>query len=335
MINRRLVALVLGLALIAAACGGSATETTTTAAGAAATTTAAPETTTTAPAPTTTAPPETTTTVTETTIVASGGDSAGLKAAIAQTSEVTSARMEGSFEMKGIEGVPGGIEIVMPFSGAFDTVAGNFSFIMDMSGFAAAAGDEIPPGFEDLFGEMEIRQIGETAYMRFGLFSMFIGEDVTWIELPADEAGSAAGSFSGVSPANPADFLSALEEADANVVEVGADSVRGVATTHYLVTFDMEKLLEQATPEERAELEAQGPLPIDQLPMDIWIGDDGLIYRYVMNIDGAAVDAAPGEGFESMVMTFEIYDYGASIDIEAPPADEVTSSDALGGLFDF
>ncbi len=164
---------------------------------------------------------------------------------------------------------------------------------------------------------------------------MFLGEDVTWIELPADEAGAAAGSFGPASPGNPAEFLSALEDANADVVEVGTETLRGVSTTHYLVTFDMEKLLEQATPEQRAELEAQGPLPVDQLPMDVWIGDDGLIYKYVMTLDGTAVETDPGQGFESMVMTFEIYDYGATIDIEAPPADEVTSSDALGGLFDF
>jgi hypothetical protein len=334
MTTRRLASLALGLALIAAACGGSDTASTTTTAGAGATTTTAAPATTTTAAPTTTAP-ETTTTVTETTVAASGGDASGLKAAIAQTSEIDSARMEGSFQMTGIEAMPGGIEIVMPFSGAFDNAAGAFSFVMDMSGFAAAAGDEIPPGFEDLFGEMEIRQIGDTAYMRFGLFGMFLGEDVTWIELPADEAGTAAGSFGAASPGNPAEFLGALEDADADVVEVGPDTVRGVDTTHYMVTFDMEKLLEQATPEERAELEAQGPLPVDRLPMDVWIGEDGLIYRYVMTIDGSTVDAAPGEGFETMVMTFEIFDYGASIDIEAPPADEVTSSDELGGLFGF
>jgi hypothetical protein len=102
------------------------------------------------------------------------------------------------------------------------------------------------------------------------------------------------------------------------------------------VTFDMQKLLEQATPEERAELEAQGPLPFDELPMDLWIGaDDGLIYKYVMDIDGSKVVTTPDESFERMVMVFEIYDYGADIVIEPPPADQITSSDELGGLFDF
>jgi len=332
MITRRRASLVVGLAL-AAACGGSDVATTTTADGASAPT-AAPTTsaaTTTIVAPTTT----TSTAAATTTVAAQGGDLESVHSAFAQTAAVPSGRMEGSIQMVGVAGLPAGTALVMPFSAQFDNEAGVFSFVMDMSGIAAAAGEQLPSGFEDLFGDMEVRLIGDTAYMRFGLFAMLLGEDVTWVEMPAAAAGSAAGSFGGASPGNPADLLSSLVAADADVVEVGADSVRGIAATHYLVTFDIEKLLAQATPEERARIEAHGPLPLDRLPMEIWIGEDGLVHRYVMDIDGTAVAATGSAEFERMVMTFEIFDHGAAIDIEAPPADEVTPYDALEGLFDF
>lgn len=334
--KRRLLLLGAALLVVLAACGGDDAVDTTATAAAPATTVA---TATTQPAETTTTVAETTTTTTiaeTTTTSGGGGEPSALQDALLETAEVTSGRMEGSFVMEGIEGLPGGIEISMPFAGAFDNAKQTFEFSLDMSGFAAALGEEMPPGFEDAFGVMEIRQIGDVAYMRFPLFSLFLGPDVEWIEIPAEEASSTAGGFGAATPANPSDFLAAFEEADADIVEIGPEQVRGIDTMRYLVTFDMEKLLEQATPEERAELEAQGPLPFDELPMDLWIGaDDGLIYKYVMDIDGATVPAAPGEGFDRMVMTFEMYDYGADIVVEAPPADQITPGDALGDFFNF
>lgn len=332
-------------ALLVAACGGGEATDAGAASGDASTTTAATETTvaetttTVAVETTTTAVPETTTTTVPETTTTVDGDIVAfseLDSAFTKTSEIQSARMEGSIVMVGIEGLPTGTEFAMPFSGAFDNQTGAFSFTMDLSGIAAAAGEEIPPGFEDLFSEMEIRTIGDVAYMRFPFFSAFLGVETEWIKIPAEDAGSAAGGFSGgVSPANPTGSLDAFRNADATVTELGREEVRGVETTRYLVMIDMEKLLANATPEERAELEAQGPLPFDELPLQLWISDDDLIYRYVMDISGDSVDVAPGEGFERMTMTFEIYDYGATIEIEEPPAEDVTDAEELGGLFDF
>ncbi len=328
------------LMLVIGACGDGDTATETTAVAAAtdttatpATTTAAPETTVTeAPATTTTAAPATTTTAT------SGGGNGALaefQAAIADTAAATSGRMEGSFAVTGLEGAPAGTDFTMPFSGAFDNAAGTFSFVMDMSGIASIAGEELPPGFEDLFGELEVRQVGDVAYMRFPFFSTFLGAETEWLRMPASEAGDAAGGFGGAAPTNPGDFLSGFEGADATVEELGTESVRGVTTTHFRITFDTEALLEQATPEQRAELEAQGPLPQGEFPMDIWIGDDGFVYRYVVEFDGAAVDAQPGEGFEYMTMTFEMYDYNTPVDIAEPDPSNVTDAEELGGLFEF
>lgn len=306
---------------------------TTTSVAAEATTTAVPETTTTATpeTTTTTAPPETTTTAASGSLALSD-----LQGALSQTSAVNSARMEGSIAMTGIDGLPPGTEFAMPFSGAFDNDASVFAFTMDLSGIAAIAGEELPPGYEDLFSEMEIRSFGDVAYMRFPFFGAFLGIETEWIKIPADEAGSAAGGFSGgVSPANPTGVLDAFKDADATVVDLGREDVRGVETTRYLVIIDMETLMANATPEERAELEAQGPLPFDELPIDIWIGDDGFVYRYVMAISGDSVAAEPGESFESMTMTFEMYDYGAPIDVAEPDPSDVTDAEELGGLFDF
>lgn len=323
---RTLLMLVVVLALVAAACAGDTVEeTTTTAASGGATTT---ETT------TTTAAAETTTTTSAadpTTSSSCGGSSGGLASlqdALSRTRDATKGRMEGSISLAGVPDLPGG-SFAMPFSGAFDNEAGNFSFIIDMSFMASQFGEEIPPEAAGLIGEMEVRTIGDTSYIRFPFFSLFLGVQTEWIATPVEEGQSATSGFGGSSPSNPADFLEFFEEASGTVEELGRETIRGVDTTHYLVVFDMKDLLANATPEERAEIEAEGLPPIDCLPMNLWISDDGLVNKYVIEMDGTDLDAAPDEEFESMVIDFEMYDYGSNIVIEAPPADQVTDMDSL------
>jgi hypothetical protein len=303
---RTFLMLLAALALIATACAGeTATETTTTVAGDGATTSTA--------VATTTAPDETTTTE-------GGGGSnatlASLQNSLAQSGEATKGRMEGMIAITGSPEFPGET-FAMIFSGAFDNEAGNFSFIMDLSSMAAQFGEEIPPELAGLFDEMEIRTIGDTSYIRFGLLTMFLGPDVEWVATSVEEGMDATGGLTGATPSNPADFLEFFEEAYGTVEELGEETLRGVNTTHYLVTFDMEELRANATPEQLAEMDEQD-LPLDELPMDLWISDDGLVHKYRLEIDGTELDLPADEAFESMVMEFEMFDYGEDIVIEAP-----------------
>jgi hypothetical protein len=303
--------LLAALALIAAACGGeTAVETTTTADGATTTTAGGAATTTTAggAATTTTAPQETTTTA------GAGGSNASLASlqrSMAQSGEATKGRMEGKISITGTPEFPGET-FAMTFSGEFDNEAGNYSFIMDLSEMADQS-----PELAGLFGEMEIRTIGNTSYIRFGLFTMFLGPDVEWVATSVEEGTDATGGLIGATPSNPADFLEFFEEANGTVEDLGEETLRGVKTTHYLVTFDMEELRANATPEQLAEIDEQ-ELPLDELPMELWISDDGLVHKYLFEIDGSKVDVPADEAFESMIMEFEMFDYGEDIVIEAP-----------------
>ena len=319
---RTLLILVTAIALIAAACGGETVEetTTTVVAGGTTTTTAAAQEATT----TTTAPDETTTSQ----CGGSSGALAGLKESLSRSGDATKGRMAGSITIAGVPDLPGG-SLAMPFSGAFDNESGDFSFIIDMGFMADQLGEDLPPEAAGLLGEMEMRTIGETSYIRFPFFSIFLGAETEWIATPAEEGQSATSGFGGSTPSNPADFLEFFEEAKGTVEELGRESIRGTDTTHYLVVFDMEDLLANATPEERAGIEAEGIPPIDCLPMDLWISDDGLVNKYVIEMDGTGLDLPQDEAFESMVIDFEMYDYGSDIVIEAPPADQVTDMETL------
>jgi hypothetical protein len=286
---------------------------------------------TTAPSPTTTDAPATTTSAAAN---AESDEITALRAAFAASADVTSGRMEGSIEISGLDASEGLAEIVMPFGGSFDNESGDSSFYMDMSGMAAAAGDEIPAEFDDLFGEMEVRQIGETSYVKFPFFGMFLGAETPWISMPADESDP-TGGFAMTSPGNPSEILGSFEDAGATVEVIGAEAVNGVSATHYRVIFDTETLLAEATPEELERLEEQGPIPIDELPMDVWISEDGLVVRFIMEMDGDSIDTEPGEGFEHMSMRYDMFELNSPIVIDPPPPGEVTDVDDLEFAFGF
>lgn len=330
--KRYLVGLIALLTLLAA-CGGDAAETTTTVApvvttaGSSATTatpatTAAPATTT---APATTAAPATTTTAGP----GSSSDAAAFSRALANTSEINSGRMEGLIEMTGLEDGPE--EFSISFFGEFDNSAMIFHFVMDMSALAEAGGEEIPPEFADAFGEMEMLQIGDESYMKFGLFSI-LGVTTEWVSLPTDDAAGTAGSFGTPTPSDPLEFLRALDNGQVDVTVVGTETIRGVATTQYRITVDPEKLAEGATPEELEALEAQGLIGFDgAVPIDVWIDDDGLIHRYVVELTPTEADAAEA-GFGMMMMTFDIFDHGQTIEVTAPDPADVTDFGSVGGF---
>jgi len=319
----RRISLLLALALVLVACGSGGSDTTTSLLPPVSTTAA--ETTTTVATTTTTAAP-----VQE---ADASPQLAAIRAAISHSSEIASGRMMGSIQVVGAVEAVTAMDFTIPFEGAFDSATGNSSFLMDLSVFAEAAGtagEEIPAEFADLFGEMEIRVVDGISYIKFPFFGMMFGAATPWISAPAEEGTDLTGEFTFGQGDNPTEILSQLEDANATVTEVGRETVNGLDTTHYLVIFDTAALLEDATPEERAELEADGIFPDGELPMDIWISDGGLVVRYVMDIDGTAVSAEDGEQFERMVVTFDLMDINEPVAIVAPDASEVTDMESLG-----
>lgn len=316
-------------ALLLAACGGGQGESdpTTTTAGATTTSTAAN---TTVPEPTTTTVPSTTTTV-----EASG--TASLMAQLNADGEITSARVEGSIEMTGLdESTTGLSEAVILFSSTFDTTTGNTSFLMDMSSLMGSVeADESDPfgGLAaGMFSEMEFRQIGDTAYLKFPFLTAMMGSETEWVSMPADEGEAFASDFSTL-PTDPNEIIETFDAQGASIEEVGTETVNGVTAIHYRITLDTEAMDLSAA--EEAELADSGVLAAGVIPMDIWISEDGYMVRMIMEIDGSGMAAAPEEQFETMTMRYDFFDINGDVVIEEPPADQVTPMEDLEGGFGF
>jgi hypothetical protein len=287
---------------------------------------------------TTTAVPEATTTTEAPVLEASVSPQLRrIQAAMTQSTEVPSARMVGDIRIVGTEDFDG--EITFSFEGAFDNRTGDSSFSLDLSSFGdvisaqieaestGSAEDEIGAAFLELFlglfTKFEVRQVGDTVYMNNPMLVSFAGGETEWIASPADGSDDIASGFLQDSPTTPADVLDPFSNGNAEVIEVGQEFVRGVETTHYQLVYDKESLLESAPAGERAELEQELEQFGDDLVIDVWM-DDEYLYKIFFDIDGTQIESEEGDSFERMTMTYEIYDYGADIVIEAPPADQVT-----------
>ena len=274
---------------------------------------------------------------------ADGGDDAGggatLAAAILPSTdtEVLPGRFEATFTIVPADSGAGLGEVEMQIEGAFDPATESARILMDLGSLMAQAPadelEDIPPEMLAIFEEpMEIITVGDTSYMKWGFLNVFLGAD-GWVELPADETGAVTSEFGfGGNTGSPADLLDQLRDAEAEVEELGRESIRGVETTHYRALLDLEKLAENLPPEERAELEGQfGTEGINEFPIELWVSDEGLVHRYLMEID--ATSLPDNEDVDSMTMLFEMFDYGVPVEILPPDPSEVTPIDELAGGF--
>lgn len=118
----------------------------------------------------------------------------------------------------------------------------------------------------------------------------------TWLEIDLGSDGGALGDYLDLGGGDPTRILETLEAAGA-FDEVGGEQVRGVATTRYRGSVGSERA-------------------------DVWVDEDGLVRRVTVS-DG---------GEESV--TVELFDFGADVEVERPPADEIAQlGDLLQGGF--
>jgi hypothetical protein len=219
-------------------------------------------------------------------------------------------------------------------TGAADAAAGQVEMEMDLgsmlSGLAEASGETIPQGLDE-----PIRFVidGTTVYLRMPILDVLTGSS-NWLSASPEDLGQDAGSLGlGAGAFDPAALLDVLRGVADDVTEAGTDTVRGVATTKYTATISLADALAQAPADQRERLQAQ----LDQLgtdasmPVTVWVDEDGLPRRMTMDLTGLAGPGTDAEG-AAVAITIEYFDYGEPVDIQIPPADEVTPfGEVLGG----
>jgi hypothetical protein len=262
-------------------------------------------------------------------------------ASVRTTAAAKTAHMSMSVETDG----SGPTAFSLDAEGAIDFQTGNSQFTAKLGGTASTF---LPDG-------LEMRIIDGVAYMKLpaglaGLFGGGSGGD-KWISVSAP-AGSNSGAnpFGGVGRSDPASVLSGLERISNDVKDVGTEMVRGVETTHYHATLDLKKSISridsgELPPGLRDKADALlGNAPA--IPVDVFVDSDGRVRRIATTVDLGSVAAgvsgvsgASGLGdLPTMHVTVDFYDFGAPVNVVAPPADQIVEMPKLGdlgGLGDF
>ena len=279
-----------------------------------------------------------------------GSSKALVLAAVEKSSSgIDSLRMTMTMVVGGIPELGGG-EAALVIEAAVADGGRMSEFSMDMSGFLDAILTD--PDLDPLETEMlrswlgqpiEFRVIGGTTYVSATLLSLFIPVETTWI---AFESEQSAADF-GVSEltTSPADFLALLRGVDDDAEIVGSEIINGVSTIHIHGSLSVLEAIAAAPPEERAAVEEAlaGLDPSDLVDMsvelfdiDVWIGDDGLVRRMILDMDDLAAMDETGATPEGayMRLAFEFSDYGDDVSIEEPAASDVTFIDESSFGFD-
>lgn len=239
-------------------------------------------------------------------------------------------------------------DLTIGASGAFDSAEDRARLTFDMSalaellgGFGAAFGAQ--PG--DLEGfddpekwQLEALQDGRIVYLRFPLIASELPEGKEWIKVDVDALAQLKGveldleQLGSFGATDPLSILEALEAVSGPLETVGREEIRGTETTHYRTTLDPAKIAAQAEAAGATEdvlgsfKDALAQVNLASVPLDVWVDDAGLLRR--MEIDASMTQEGLG-GETSMRLTFDLFDYGAEVDVEPPPADLVVDAAML------
>lgn len=123
------------------------------------------------------------------------------------------------------------------------------------------------------------------------------------------------------SPVKPTDVLERVLSASERNEELGKEDIRGVETTHFRASVDLQKLLKQFPNEEPPTEESAGIwLYETPVPVDLWIDGESRLRRIAMK----RFTKTDRFGWTT---TLDLFDYGVEADVEPPPESLVISQE--------
>ncbi|HVM20349.1 MAG TPA: DUF6612 family protein [Egibacteraceae bacterium] len=237
-------------------------------------------------------------------------DEASAQERIAQAPAATEAAGSARMDMDMTMTVQGD-EVTVTGEGAMDFATEQATMTMEMGALMPGGGSQ----------SMEIRTDGSTIFLLMPN-AQEMGLPTPWIRMDVDEMAGLRGLGELQQMSNdPAGSMNMLRGASEDIREVGTEEIRGVSTTHYQATVDLERAAEQA-PEGAGEALRQQieVLGRSTVPVEVWLDDEGRVRRQQVVMDlSQAQGAAAGQGPEEMRMTVELFDFGAEVDVAPPP----------------
>ena len=161
---------------------------------------------------------------------------------------------------------------------------------------------------------MEMILVDKAMYMKSASF----GTGDKWLKIDLSDPSSLFGM---IGKATDPEVMFEAMEAPKKLELVGSEDVDGVETNHYRITMDPTQYLEAMEfPAAMADM-----LP-KELVTDMWVDADNLPRKFTQTVEVQA----PGGGAPTSSTTEGTYaDFGTDVEIEAPPASEVTEAPGM------
>ena len=194
----------------------------------------------------------------------------------------------------------------------FETVSGSAGQSQTMSGQArfSDAGMEMKASSSGAQA-MEMILVGKAMYMK----SADLGTGDKWVKIDLSDPNSLFGM---IGKATDPEVMFKAMESPKKLELIGTEDVDGVSTNHYRITMDPTSYLEAMDfPAAMADM-----LP-KELVTEMWVDGDDLPRKFAQTIE---IPGAGGGAATSSTTEGTYSDFGTDVEIEAPPADEVTEN---------
>ena len=222
--------------------------------------------------------------------------------------------------------------VAMSGQGFFNYATQEGELTLDMDGLPAEAAASLPSGslhMEEIFKASSV-------YVGSSLFAGKLPGGARWVKVDLGRVTQALGlnmqQLAGQS--NPAQFLQYLRATAGTVTPVGSELVRGVPTTHYRATVDLDRVADVVPSADRGQLHAAISKLIartgtSKIPVDAWVDAQRLVRRIAMSLQMGS-----GGGNVQLRVTIELFDFGATPPVSTPASSETfdATQTALNGL---
>jgi hypothetical protein len=177
-------------------------------------------------------------------------------------------------------------------------------------------------------GGMEMVLVDGSFYMKLpSSLSGTMGGGKPWVKIDLngnDAISQSLGSSADMAQqADPTQMIDKIKDAG-TITGTSQDTVDGQPATHYSITVDVQKMAATSGASDES-VKALQQMGISSMPFDIWVNSDNLPVKIVTKM--AFSNPANGQAAQ-MTMTVNYTDWGAPVNISAPPADQVGS---MGG----
>ena len=209
--------------------------------------------------------------------------------------------------------------------------------VMDFSGAASSITTEMLG-----MGSFEVRQVENTVYTKMPEeFAAQMPGAKPWIKADLEDvygqqSGSVPGGIEMGKPQDPTRQLEYLRGVSDSVEKVGTERVRGTQTTHYRAIIDLKKAAaEESAGAQEAQDEMVQQLGTGKLPIGVWLDDQNRVRRFALDLNVPAPEnatspnASPEDATLRTQMVAEYYDFGTSVDVQAPPPDQTMDGSQL------